>query len=181
MSKHNQTHVEAGFFNTHSQQLHELYGCLKDKHIFQKSEIALAIVSALMCNSILYSPVRAEDQLPAGFSEAKPTLGEGKTLENYFSGSLSFEGPYVFQYVSNSPNRVGYVNALVSNNANAEDEAPNPLTIDFVISQSFPDTAFGDHQYLSLVGAYWAGTPDDIGKDASGQEDICRISGARCE
>ena len=51
MSKHDKTHVEEGFFNVHNRQLHELCDCLRDTHIFQKSEIALAIVSALMCNS----------------------------------------------------------------------------------------------------------------------------------
>ena len=63
MSKHDKTHVEEGFFNVHNRQLHELCDCLRDTHIFQKSEIALAIVSALMCNSVLHSPARAEDLL----------------------------------------------------------------------------------------------------------------------
>lgn len=118
MSKHDKTHVEEGFFNVHNRQLHELCDCLRDTHIFQKSEIALAIVSALMCNSVLHSPARAEDLLPSGFSTVTPTLVAGETLNDYFSGSLSAKGPYKFNYVSNSPDRVGYVNALVFCNFN---------------------------------------------------------------
>lgn len=174
MSKHDKTHVEEGFFNVHNRQLHELCDCLRDTHIFQKSEIALAIVSALMCNSVLHSPARAEDLLPSGFSTVTPTLVAGETLNDYFSGSLSAKGPYKFNYVSNSPDRVGYVNALVSNNAGTGDSAQNPLTMDFIISKSFPVEAFGDNQYLSLIGAYWAGNPDENETNFNYANDIFR-------
>lgn len=166
MSKHDQTHVEAGFFNTHSQQLHELCGCLKDKHIFQKSEIALAIVSALMCNSALYSSVRAED-FPsvlegAGFAP----VDLDPTLEGYIGGTLAAKGPYSFSYKDDPSKRVGYVNVFVSGNkGDGSVSNLNPITnnLTFVMNNALPQDLFvknGNYPtYLSLIGAYWAGAP----------------------
>lgn len=58
MSKHDKTHVEEGFFNVHNRQLHELCDCLRDTHIFQKSEIALAISELL---GVAYTQIRNPD------------------------------------------------------------------------------------------------------------------------
>lgn len=129
---------------------------LFEHHGIQKTELVLALISALLCGASIPIDVNAEDA-SSNHKDFEVVSGD---FGKFFEGNLEEKGPYWFTYVSGAPQRVGFINRFAFDDTTA---GLDPITtpMKFTVKQNFPENYFGENskQYFSLIGAYWAGNP----------------------